>query len=206
MRELLVTTFLSLDGVMQAPGGPDEDPSGGFDLGGWSSHYFDDEVGEEMEQLMAEPFDLLLGRRKNDIFAGFWPSAPADEELDPAQPGDQVRGLAGYPELTWDTSVLVTGDVAEAVSDLKQTGGPQLQVHGSGDLVQTLLRAGLVDRWHLVIFPVLLGSGRRLFSDGTIPASLRLVEGRVTKGGTIIGTYVPAGDCGGQLRLTERLG
>lgn len=194
MRDLLVTTFLSLDGVMQAPGGPDEDPSGGFELGGWSFHYFDDEVGEEMERLMAEPFDLLLGRRTYDIFASFWPTAPEDETSTPLNDATKYVASRGTPDLTWDTSVLLTGDVATAVATLKETEGPQLQVHGSGDLVQTLLGAGLVDRWHLVIYPVLLGSGRRLFADGTVPASLRLVDGRVTKGGTVLATYAPAGD------------
>ena len=193
MRELLVTTFLSLDGVMQAPGGPDEDPSGGFGLGGWSFHYFDEEVGEEMEQLMAQPFDLLLGRRTYDIFAGFWPSAPEDETSNALNAATKYVASRGTPELTWDTSVLLTGDIAEAVTALKETDGPQLQVHGSGDLVQTLLAAGLVDRWHLVIHPVLLGTGRRLFADGTAPVSLELVEGRVTKNGTILATYEPAG-------------
>ena len=193
MRDLVVTTFLSLDGVMQAPGGPDEDPSGGFELGGWSFHYFDDEVGEEMGQLMAEPFDLLLGRRTYEIFAAFWPGAPEDETSTPLNKPTKFVASRGRPDLTWGPSVLLTGDVAEAVTALKQTDGPQLQVHGSGDLVQTLLGAGLVDRWHLVVHPVLLGSGRRLFADGTVPASLRLVESRVTKGGTIMATYVPAG-------------
>jgi len=193
MRELVVTTFLSLDGVMQAPGGPDEDPSGGFELGGWSFHYFDDEVGEEMGQLMSGSFDLLLGRRTYDIFAAFWPSAPEDETSTPLNKATKFVTSRGRPDLTWGPSVLLTGDVAEAVTALKQTDGPQLQVHGSGDLVQTLLGAGLVDRWHLVVHPVLLGSGRRLFADGTVPASLRLVESRVTKGGTIMATYVPAG-------------
>ena len=194
MRELMVTTFLSLDGVMQAPGGPEEDPSGGFDLGGWSFHYFDDEVGEEMEQLMAQPFDLLLGRRTYDIFAGFWPTAPADENSIPLNTATKYVASRGPPELPWHRSVVGPAAVPEAVTALKRTEGPQLQVHGSGDLVQTLLAAGLVDRWHLVIHPVLLGSGRRLFAEGTIPGSLRLIDGRVTKGGTIIATYGPAGD------------
>ena len=194
MRDVLVTTFLSLDGVMQAPGGPDEDPSGGFALGGWSYSYFDDEVGQEMGQLMAQPFDLLLGRRTYEIFAGFWPNAPEDEISTPLNEATKYVASRGTPELTWEKSVLLEGDAAAAVAALKQTEGRQLQVHGSGDLVQTLLAAGLVDWWHLVIHPVLLGSGRRLFADGTLPASLRLVDGRVTKGGTLLATYEPAGD------------
>lgn len=196
MRELLVTTFLSLDGVMQAPGGPEEDTSDGFALGGWSFSYFDDEVGEEMDRVMGRPFDLLLGRKTYDIFAGFWPSAP-EEELSAAEALNRATKYVasrGNPELTWANSVLLHGDLAAAVADLKSTDGPQLQVHGSGDLIQTLLSAGLVDRWHLVIHPVLLGSGHRLFGGGTLPTSLRLIESRVTRGGTVIATYEPAGE------------
>ena len=194
MRDLLVTTFLSLDGVMQAPGGPDEDPSGGFTLGGWSFGYFDDEVGEEMGQVMGRPFDLLLGRKTYDIFAGFWPNAPEDETSSALNKATKYVASRGTPELSWENSVLLEGDVAKAVAALKQTDGSELQVHGSGDLIQTLLAAGLVDRWHLVIHPVLIGSGRRLFADGTIPVSLKLVDGRVTTGGTFLATYEPAGD------------
>jgi len=194
MRNLLVTTFLSLDGVMQAPGGPEEDPSDGFTLGGWSFHYFDDEVGEEMDQVMGRPFDLLLGRKTYDIFAGFWPNAPEDQTSAALNRATKYVASRGTPELSWANSVQLEGDVAAAVEALKQSDGPELQVHGSGDLIQTLLAAGLVDRWHLVIHPVLIGSGRRLFADGTIPVSLKLVEGRVTKGGTFLGTYEPAGD------------
>ena len=194
MRNLLVTTFLSLDGVMQAPGGPEEDPSDGFTLGGWSFHYFDDEVGEEMDQVMGRPFDLLLGRKTYDIFAGFWPNAPQDQTSGALNRATKYVASRGTPELSWANSVQLEGDVAAAVAALKQSDGPELQVHGSGDLIQTLLAAGLVDRWHLVIHPVLIGSGRRLFADGTIPVSLKLVEGRVTKGGTFLGTYEPAGD------------
>lgn len=194
MRNLLVTTFLSLDGVMQAPGGPEEDPSDGFTLGGWSFHYFDDEVGEEMDQVMGRPFDLLLGRKTYDIFAGFWPNAPEDQTSAALNRATKYVASRGTPELSWANSVQLEGDVAAAVEALKQGDGPELQVHGSGDLIQTLLAAGLVDRWHLVIHPVLIGSGRRLFADGTIPVSLRLVDGRVTKGGTFLGTYEPAGD------------
>jgi len=195
MRDVFVTTFLSLDGVMQAPGGPEEDPSDGFTLGGWSFGYFDDEVGAAMDQVLGRPFDLLLGRKTYDIFAAFWPNAPEDE-MDAAGPLNRATKYVasrGTPELTWEKSVLLEGDAAEAVAALKQTDGPELQVHGSGDLVQTLLAAGLVDRWHLVIHPVLIGSGRRLFADGTVPVSLELVEGRVTTGGTFLGTYEPKG-------------
>lgn len=196
MRDVYVTTFLSLDGVMQAPGGPEEDPSDGFTLGGWSYGYFDDEVGAEMDRVLGRPFDLLLGRKTYDIFAAFWPNASGDQDdaAGPLNRATKYVASRGTPELAWERSVLLEGDAAAAVAALKQSDGPELQVHGSGDLVQTLLAAGLVDRWHLVIHPVLIGSGRRLFADGTVPVSLRLVEGRVTKGGTFLGTYAPDGE------------
>lgn len=194
MRNLLVTTFLSVDGVMQAPGGPEEDPSDGFALGGWSFGYFDEEAGARMDEIMSRDFDLLLGRRTYDIFASYWPNATADPEI--AQKFNAVTKYVasrGAPQLPWQNSVLLEGDVAEAITALKQTDGPELQVHGSGNLVQTLLGAGLVDRWHLVVHPVLVGSGRRLFADGTVPLSLKLVDGTVTSGGTFLGTYEPDG-------------
>lgn len=193
MRDVYVTTFLSLDGVMQAPGGPEEDATGGFTLGGWSFGYFDDDVNEEMAQVMGRPFDLLLGRRTYDIFAGFWPHAAEDETSLALNRATKYVASRGTPELSWQNSVLLEGDAADAVAALKQTDGPELQVHGSGDFIQTLLAADLVDRWHLVIHPVLLGSGRRLFADGTVPVSLTLLDGRVTRGGTFVGTYEPAG-------------
>jgi dihydrofolate reductase len=192
MRDVFVTTFLSLDGVMQAPGGPEEDPSGEFTLGGWSFPYFDEEVGAEMGQILGRPFDLLLGRRTYDIFAAFWPTA-TDEGAGPLNRATKYVASRGTPDLPWERSVLLAGDAAEAVQALKQTEGPELQVHGSGELLQTLLAAGLVDRWHLVIHPVLIGSGRRLFARGTVPLSLKLVDGRVTRGGTFLGTYEPDG-------------
>lgn len=194
MRELLVTTFVSVDGVMQAPGGPEEDPSDGFTLGGWSYGYFDEQAGARMDEILGRPFDLLLGRRTYDIFAGYWPTATEDLEV-AASFAKATKYVAsrGTPELTWANSVLLEGDVADAVASLKRTDGPELQVHGSGDLIQTLLRAGLVDRWHLVVHPVLVGSGRRLFADGTVPLSLKLVDGQVTSGGTFLGTYEPDG-------------
>lgn len=194
MRELFVTTFLSVDGVMQAPGGPEEDPRDGFTLGGWSFGYFDDEAGARMGEVLGRPFDLLLGRRTYDIFAGYWPNATEDPEVAaPLNRATKYVASRGNPDLTWENSVLLEGDVVEAVAALKQTDGPELQVHGSGNLIQTLLGAGLVDRWHLVVHPVLLGSGRRLFAEGTVPLSLTLVEGKVTSGGTFLGTYEPNG-------------
>jgi dihydrofolate reductase len=194
MRELAVTTFLTLDGVMQAPGGPGEDDSGGFKHGGWSVNYFDDRVGDAMDRFMGRPFDLLLGRRTYDIFAAFWPDAP--EEAGSKALNDATKYVAsrGRPTLEWERSVLIEGDVADGVAALKRQDGPQLQVHGSGNLIQTLMQHGLVDRYHLLVFPLVLGSGKRLFADGTVPAGLRLVDSTVSTTGVVIGMYEPAGE------------
>jgi len=194
MRELLVTTFLSLDGVMQAPGGPDEDEEGGFAHGGWSVHSWDDTMGQIMGDAMSAPFDLLLGRRTYDIFAAYWPTAPDESGGKPLNDATKYVVSRGRPTLDWGPAVLVGGDAGEAIAELKRGDGPELQVHGSGNLIQTLLRHGLVDRFRLWTFPVVIGSGKRLFADGTIPAGLRLVDSTVSTTGVVIGTYEPAGE------------
>ena len=194
MRKLKVLTFLTLDGVMQAPGGPEEDTDGGFAHGGWSVNYFDDQVGESMGKLMGTPFDLLLGRKTYDIFAGFWPTAGEEEGAKPLNDATKYVASRSNPSLSWDKSVLLQGDVADAVMALKQEDGPELQVHGSGNLIQTLLRHDLVDEFHLKVFPVVVGAGKRLFSDGAIPAGLKLVDHEVSPTGVVIATYVPAGE------------
>ena len=194
MRKLVVSTFLTLDGVMQAPGGPGEDDSGGFAHGGWSFHYWDERMGEVMGAAMGTPFDLALGRKTYDIFAAHWPHATDDPGAKPLNDATKYVASRGRPELSWDRSVLLEGDVGEAVAALKQEDGPELQVHGSGDLIQTLLRHGLVDEFRLWVFPLVLGNGKRLFADGTIPAALKLVDSRVSTTGVMIGTYEPAGE------------
>ncbi|MDG4787252.1 dihydrofolate reductase family protein [Micromonospora sp. WMMD1102] len=193
MRKLVVSTFLTLDGVMQAPGGPGEDDDNGFAHGGWMVNYWDDQVGAAMEDLMGKPFDLVLGRRTYDIFAAYWPHASAEEGAEPLNRATKYVASRGRPTLGWDRSELIEGDVAEGVAALKKADGPELQVHGSGNLVQTLLRHDLVDEFRLLVFPVVLGSGKRLFADGTVPAGLRLVHGTVSPNGVIIGRYEPAG-------------
>ncbi len=194
MRKLVTAAFVSLDGVMQAPGGPDEDPSGGFRHGGWITPYSDPAFSRGTAENFGRPFDLVLGRRTYDIFAAFWPNAGEEEGAKPLN--DAVKHVAsrGRPELTWERSHLIEGDVVEGVAALKQQDGPELQVHGSGDLIQTLLRHDLVDRYRLLIFPVVVGSGKRLFSEGTIPPGLRLVESKVSTTGVVMGTYEPAGE------------
>ena len=194
MRKLVVSTFLTLDGVMQAPGGPEEDASDGFAHGGWSFHYFDDEVGAFMDELMGKPFDLVLGRRTYDIFAAFWPHASEEQGAKPLNDATKYVASRGRPTLEWDRSVLIEGDVAEAIAALKQQDGPELQVHSSADLIQTLLRHGLVDEYRLLVFPIVVGSGKRLFADGAIPGGLRLVDSRVSGSGVVMGVYEPAGE------------
>ncbi len=192
MRRLIVSTFVTLDGVMQAPGGPGEDDSGGFTHGGWSVNYWDEMMGKVMSEAMSAPFDLVLGRRTYDIFAAYWPTAD-DEGAKPLNDATKYVASRSRPTLDWDRSVLIEGDVADGVAALKREDGPELQVHGSGNLIQTLLRTGLVDEYRLWVFPVLLGSGKRLFSDGTVPAGLKLVDSKVSTTGVVIGTYRPAG-------------
>jgi dihydrofolate reductase len=194
MRELIVNTFLTLDGVMQAPGGPGEDDSGGFTHGGWSVNFWDDRMGEVMGEAMGAPFDLVLGRKTYDIFAAHWPHASEDDGAKPLNDATKYVASRGRPTLEWSRSVLIEGDAADGVAALKDGEGPELQVHGSGDLLQTLLRQNLIDRFRLWTFPVVVGSGKRLFADGTIPAALKLVDSTVSTTGVVMGSYEPAGE------------
>ena len=194
MRKLIVSTFLTLDGVMQAPGGPGEDDSGGFAHGGWSVNYWDDKMAEVMGAAMSAPFDLVLGRTTYDIFAAFWPDAPEEAGGKPLNDATKYVASRSQPTLDWSNSVLIEGDAAEGITALKQEDGPELQVHGSGNLIQTLLRHNLVDQYRLWVFPLVIGSGKRLFSDGTIPSGLKLVDSTVSTTGVVIGTYEPAGE------------
>jgi dihydrofolate reductase len=193
MRQIIGAAFVSLDGVMQAPGGPEEDPTGGFGLGGWLAPFFDDQVGGKVDKLFAPPFDLLLGRRTYDIFAAFWPYN-ADEADGIGQRFDRAAKYvltASGRRLDWQNSFRL--ESIEAVGDLKRGEGPDLVVQGSGTLYPQLLSAGLIDRLILMTFPVVLGSGKRLFGDGTAPGAMRMVEHEVTAGGNIIATYRPDG-------------
>ena len=193
MRKLIVLSFITLDGVMQAPGGPGEDDSGGFKYGGWSVGYFDDFLGNVMTEQMGHPFDLLLGRKTYDIFAGYWPQVK-DET------GAGINRAKKYVvshrpvNLDWKTTVPINGDVAGKIKQLKNEDGPEIQVHGSGNLIQTLLKNDLVDEFWLRTFPVALGSGKRLFAEGTMPAGFTLKESRTSPTGVIVSSYAPAGD------------
>jgi dihydrofolate reductase len=194
MRKLTINTFLTLDGVMQAPGGPQEDPSGGFAHGGWSVNYWDDMMGQVMDEVMGTPFDLILGRKTYEIFAAHWPHATDEQGAKPLNDATKYVASRTLKSLEWANSVLIEGDVADGVAALKQQDGPELQVHGSSNLIQTLLRHDLVDVFRLWTFPVVVGPGKRLFADGTIPGALKLVDSKVSTTGVVIGTYVPAGE------------
>ena len=193
MRKLIVLTFVSLDGVMQGPGGPTEDTSGGFTLGGWTVPYFDEVLGSTMGEQMGKPFDLLLGRKTFEIFAGYWPQHEEEGAgINQATKYVASNTLTSHP---WQKSVFLKGDVlVDEIKRLKQGDGPDIQVHGSGNLIQTLLHYELVDEFWLKIFPVTLGAGKRLFGEGTAPAGYTLVEARSTPAGVIIATLQRAGE------------
>jgi dihydrofolate reductase len=193
MRKINVLTFVTLDGVMQGPGGPDEDKSSNFAHGGWSVGYWDDFMGKVMGEQMGHPFDLLLGRKTYDIFAAYWPKSkdPGADGLNKARKHVVSRTAR---RLDWNNSVLVTGNVPEEIRKLKSQDGPELQVHGSSNLIQTLLKNDLIDEFLLKIFPVTVGPGKRLFGEGTIPASFKLLECHTSPSGVIVATYRRAGE------------
>jgi dihydrofolate reductase len=194
MRKLVVNTFLTLDGVMQAPGGPEEDPTGGFTHGGWSVNYWDDLMFQAMEQAMGRPFDLLLGRKTYEIFAAHWPHATDEFGADVLNSATKYVASRTLAAVGWQNSILLDGDAAEAVARLKDEEGPELQVHGSGNLIQTLLEHDLVDEYRLFTFPLVLGTGKRLFADGAIPRGLKLADSKTSTTGVLIATYERGGD------------
>jgi dihydrofolate reductase len=188
MRELIVLSFVTLDGVMQAPGGPEEDPSEGFDHGGWMVGYWDDELGEAMGESMSPPFDLVLGRRTYEIFAAYWPQSdePVAELLNSATKHVASNTLT---ELEWENSNVIAGGVPDGIRALKEADGPELQVHGSANLIQSLLEHGLIDEFRLLVFPLVLGKGKRLFDGGTVPEGLELADSQVFPNGVIKAVY-----------------
>ena len=192
---LTLHTFLTVDGVMQAPGGPDEDPDGGFEHGGWSFPYGDADFGAAMADWFTHADAFLLGRRTYQIFSGHWPKVT--DEGDPI--AGKLNALPKYVVSTtldtvdWHNSSLLGGDVAAEVAKLKEQPGDELQVHGSGELAQTLIAHDLIDEYRLLLFPVHLGSGKKLFREGTPPASLRLMSASTTGAGVIIAVYRPEG-------------
>ncbi len=179
---------------MQAPGGPDEDTESGFKYGGWTVPYWDDFSGEIMGQQMGGEFDLLLGRKTYDIFAAYWPKQDPKSLGAPFNKATKYVVSASSPELTWENSKLIDGDVVAKLRELKQQDGPDLQVHGSGNLIQTLLKNDLVDELWIKIFPLTLGPGKRLFADGAIPISFELTESKTSPKGVIFANYKRAGE------------
>ncbi len=192
MRKLIVLSFVTLDGVMQAPGGPDEDRSGGFKHGGWTVLYFDDFLGTVMTEQMSQPFDLVLGRKTFELFASYWPQHP--EEGPGINKATKYVASNTLTKHEWGNTVFLKSKVADEIKNIKQQNGPDLQVHGSGQLIQTLLKQNLVDEFWLKIFPVALGYGKRLFGEGTMPVGFKLVESKTSPAGVIIASYVRAGD------------
>jgi dihydrofolate reductase len=194
LRKIVVLSFVTLDGVMQAPGGPEEDKAGSFKWGGWSVGYWDDFLGKIMGEQMGRPFDLLLGRKTYDIFAAYWPKMRDDN---PAAAGLNkakkfvVSTTLKKPE--WANTTILKSNVVSEIKKLKEQDGPELQVHGSGKLIQTLLKHDLVDELRLKIYPVTLGKGKRLFAEGTIPAGFQLVESNISPKGVIVASYIRAG-------------
>lgn len=190
MRSLVVTTFLTLDGVMQAPGAPEEDTSGGFTSGGWLVPYFDEQLGAQMDSWFQGADSFLLGRGTYEVFAAHWPHVESD---DPVTVGLQTKtkhvASRTLTSLEWETAQLLDGDVAAAVRQLKGGGTGELQVHGSPGLIQTLLSADLVDELRLVIFPVTVGPGKRLFGEGAVPRAWRLESSTTTATGVLVCTY-----------------
>ncbi len=194
MRKLVVLTFVTLDGVMQAPGGPEEDTSGDFKYGGWTVGYWDDFMEKVMGTQMAKPFDLLLGRKTYEIFSAYWPqhkNEPAGDRLNEAKKYVVSTTLT---RLNWNNSTLITGDFVNGIKKLKEQNEPEIQVHGSSNLIQTLLRNDLVDELRLKIFPVTIGTGKRLFGDGTMPAAFKLLESKISNKGVIVATYLRYGE------------
>jgi dihydrofolate reductase len=197
MRDIVVSTFVTLDGVMQAPGGPEEDASGGFPHGGWSAGYWDDVLARAMGESLGRPFDLLLGRKTYEIFAAYWPHASGEAFADALNSATKYVVSATLDQAEWQPSTVIRPGalgVPEQLRRLKEQDGPELQVHGSGRLIQTLLAHDLVDRYFLKVYPVLLGTGKRLFGEGAVPAGLRLVGSTTSTTGVIIATYERAGE------------
>ena len=193
MRELIVNTFLTLDGVMQAPGGPEEDRSGGFEHGGWSFGYWDEQMQRAMGESMSKPFDLVLGRKSYEIFAAHWPHTD-DPGAEPLNNATKHVASTTLTQLEWQNSKLIEGEVPDGIRALKQQDGPELQVHGSANLIQTLLEHGVIDEFRLWTFPLVLGKGKRLFDGGTVPAGLELASSQISSTGVTMATYRTGAD------------
>jgi dihydrofolate reductase len=196
MRKIVVSAFVSLDGVMQAPGGPEEDPIGGFRFGGWVAPFFDETAGATIGELFAKPFDLLLGRKTYDIFAAHWPYAGADDPIGPLFDRINKYVATRNPafKATWQNSHVLGPDALAAVKALKSEDGPDLLTQGSTGFLKALLENDLVDEINVFTFPVILGKGKRLFGDASVPRTLTLVSSRSSENGIVISKYARAGE------------
>ncbi|MXX47436.1 MAG: dihydrofolate reductase [Chloroflexi bacterium] len=191
MRELAILSFVTLDGVMQSPTSPEEDPSGGFSGGGWGAPYWEEVMPQVYAEAMSEPYDLLFGRRTYDVFASHWPHVGGDDPVAARLNGGHkyvVTRSEGHP-LPWAESTRLTGDVVAGIKSLKSGDGPLIQVHGSSELIQTLLAHDLIDEFRLWVFPVVVGQGKRLFADGVAPGNLELVRTGSTRNGVVMAIY-----------------
>ncbi len=193
MRNLAVLTFVTLDGVMQAPGHPEEDPSGGFIHGGWSVNSWGEVMAQVMEEAMAAPYDLLLGRKTYESFAAYWPQVDNDPAADKLNNATKFVATSTLSKLEWKNSIRITGDIAAEVSRLKDQDGPLLQVHGSWQLIQTLLSHELIDEFRLWTFPLVVGPGKRLFGQETVPTDLTLIKTKTTSNGVMMSIYRRSG-------------
>ncbi len=189
MRKLAALTFMTLDGVMQAVGSPEEDPSGGFQEGGWALDYWVEVMAQVQEEAMAEPYDLLLGRKTYELFAAYWPNVGDDPIAKILNHATKYVVSSTLNTLNWHNSILLTGDMVTEISQLKRQHGPLLQIHGSWELIQTLLTHSLIDEFRLWTFPIVVGSGKRLFGQGTVPANFQLLKSNTTSGGVVMGIY-----------------
>ena len=195
MRKLVASTFVSLDGVMQAPGGPDEDPGHGFALGGWSFPYWDDTMDASASGLDGANRELVLGRRTYEIFEAYWPYQPESNPVAaPINAAKKYVASRTLQKVEWNNSTLLRGDAVAAIGALKAQPGPDLQLIGSGNLIQTLQAARLIDEYHVWTFPLVLGRGKRLFEATARPSALRLVDSKVSGTGVVMSVYVPDGD------------
>lgn len=190
MRELAILTFVTLDGVMQGVGSPDEDRSGEFDRGGWAGPYWQEVMDQVQHEAMAAPYDILFGRKTYELFAAHWPTV-GDENPVGKMMNEATKYVATntLTEPGWKNASIINGDIAERVADLKQQDGPLLQVHGSWQLIQTLLAHGLVDEYRLWTFPVIVGAGKRLFDEGAVPGDLALVKSEPCSNGVVMNIY-----------------
>jgi dihydrofolate reductase len=194
MRKIIVLTFVTLDGIMQAPGGPEEDPSGIFKHGGWSVGYWDNTLEKVMSEQMGHPFDMLLGRKTYDLFAGAWPKLDPESVINKYKKYVVTHQPVPSDTNIWKNTVRIDGDVVEEIKKLKKEDGPEIQVHGSSDLIQTLLKNDLIDELWLKIYPITLGKGKRLFGEGTIPTGFELIQSKTSPSGVIVATYRKSGD------------